>query len=75
MSVSFTCEHCGAHMAAADEDQLVTQVEAHVGDRHPAWSPVSREQVIAHLHGQPHEDGRPSHSSSDQSSAAEGDEA
>ncbi len=59
MTVSVTCTRCHELITAADEDQLVAQVQAHARDHggaHGTHVPT-RERILAHLHRQdPEED-------------------
>jgi predicted small metal-binding protein len=45
MSVSTTCKGCGLEFVGKDEDDLVTQVQAHIAEAHARGHAPSREQV------------------------------
>ena len=47
VTISTTCKGCGLELTAADEDELVGAVQAHVADVHAAGHTPSREQVVA----------------------------
>lgn len=44
-----TCKGCGTEFVADTEDELITQVQAHISDRHARGHAPSREQVRAVL--------------------------
>lgn len=50
MAVTLTCKHCGTVMSADEEDELVTQVQAHA--RGHDGKDLSREHILARLHRQ-----------------------
>ena len=45
MSVSTTCKGCGLEFVGKDEEDLVTQVQAHIAAAHAHGHAPSREQV------------------------------
>lgn len=51
MTISLPCQTCGAVITADDEDALVAQVQIHVRDDHNGVHALSREHILAHLHG------------------------
>lgn len=56
-SISLPCKRCGAVITADDEDELVAQVQTHAARDHDLAHALSREHILAHLHGQdPKED-------------------
>jgi predicted small metal-binding protein len=52
MALSLTCPRCEAVITADDEDELVAKVQAHAHDDHDGVHSLSRERILAHLHGQ-----------------------
>jgi len=57
MSISLPCKRCGAVITADDEDELVAKVQTHAARDHDLAHALSREHILAHLHGQdPKED-------------------
>ncbi|MHB8671710.1 MAG: hypothetical protein ACYDAD_14315 [Acidimicrobiales bacterium] len=49
MTVTMTCKHCGAVMTADTEDELVTEVQAHVSG-HDEKATLSKEHILRRLH-------------------------
>ena len=47
VAITTTCKGCGLEFTGEDEDDLVTQVQAHVAAVHAAGHSPSREQVLA----------------------------
>jgi predicted small metal-binding protein len=47
MTISTTCKGCGIELTAEDEDELVSEVQAHIADAHSAGHTPSREQVLS----------------------------
>lgn len=47
MSISTTCKACGLELAAKDENELVSEVQAHLAEAHPGSHRPSREQVLS----------------------------
>jgi predicted small metal-binding protein len=45
MSVSTTCKGCGLEFVGKDEEDLVTQVQAHIAEAHAHGHAPSRDQV------------------------------
>lgn len=45
--ISTTCKGCGIEITGSDEDDLVAQVQSHIGAVHAAGHAPSREQVLA----------------------------
>ena len=45
--IAITCKGCGAELSADTEDELVTEVQTHIAERHPRGHDPSREQVLA----------------------------
>ena len=45
--VTTTCKGCGLELAAETEDELVTQVQAHIAEAHASGHSPSRQQVLA----------------------------
>ena len=45
--LSITCKGCGVALAAETEEELVTEVQAHIADAHPKGHEPSREQVLS----------------------------
>lgn len=52
MTISLPCKRCDAVITAEDEDELVAQVQAHAARDHDLAHPLSREHILAHLHGE-----------------------
>lgn len=55
MSLSLTCKRCDQTISGADEDELVTLMQAHVDDHartHGHTHTVTGEQVVARLRHQ-----------------------
>jgi predicted small metal-binding protein len=50
MAITTTCKGCGLEFTGKDEDDLVTQVQAHIASVHAAAHSPSREQVLAVIH-------------------------
>lgn len=44
--ISTTCKGCGLVFEAETEDELVTQVQAHIADAHAHGHTPTREQVL-----------------------------
>ncbi len=55
MTVSLTCRPCGTLITAESTDELVIQVQTHARD-HDGAPELSREHILAHLHGEDLED-------------------
>lgn len=55
MTISLPCKRCDAVITADDEDQLVAKVQKHAATDHGLSHPLSREHILAHLHGRDHE--------------------
>jgi predicted small metal-binding protein len=51
MTVSTTCKGCGIELHAATEDELVSEVQAHLADAHQTGHTPTREQVLAVIRG------------------------
>lgn len=47
MAISTTCKGCWLELIAEDEDELVSQVHAHLAEAHAGGHTPSREQVRA----------------------------
>ena len=47
MTISTTCKGCGLELTANDEDELVSEVQAHLAEAHPGGHAPSREQVLS----------------------------
>lgn len=45
MTVSTTCRGCGVEITGADEEDLISKVQAHLAEAHPGGHSPSREQV------------------------------
>jgi hypothetical protein len=45
MSVTTTCKGCGLKFVGKDEEDLVTQVQAHIAEAHAHGHTPSRDQV------------------------------
>jgi predicted small metal-binding protein len=58
LKLNMTCKHCGEVIGADDEDELVSQVQAHARS-HDGGPELSREHIQARLHRlerrEPHE--------------------
>jgi hypothetical protein len=51
MSISLTCGPCGTVITADTEDDLVSRVQQHAAS-HDGTPDLSREHILAHLHGE-----------------------
>jgi predicted small metal-binding protein len=47
VAVSTTCKGCGIEFTAEDEDELATQVQAHIAEAHASGHAPTKEQVLA----------------------------
>ncbi|MEA2217885.1 MAG: hypothetical protein QOJ35_511 [Solirubrobacteraceae bacterium] len=47
MTISTTCKGCGVELTAADEDALVSELQAHLAEAHPGGHRPSHEQVLS----------------------------
>ena len=49
--MSTTCKGCGLEFTGEDEEDLVTQVQAHIAEAHAAGHSPSRDEVLAVIRG------------------------
>jgi predicted small metal-binding protein len=47
MTISTTCKGCGLELTASNEDELVSEAQAHVAAVHAAGHRPPREQILA----------------------------
>jgi predicted small metal-binding protein len=45
--IATACKGCGLELSAETEDELVTEVQAHIAEAHAKGHSPSREQVLA----------------------------
>jgi len=45
--IAITCKGCGVEISAETEDELVSEVQAHIAEAHPRGHDPSREQILS----------------------------